>query len=82
VLAQPRLPRRIELDVRVIVEGERDLARLAAGQIEEVLVERSPVGSDHAGIGDAGYVLAARALEREKVADPLLGSRSLGTQGR
>jgi hypothetical protein len=46
VVAQPLLPGRVELEVGVIVQRQGDPGVLAARLVQEVLVQRPPIGGD------------------------------------
>jgi hypothetical protein len=64
----------------VIVEREIDLDLLAAGQLEEMVVEGPPVGRDGLPIPGSVQVLVACRGEGQEFADLGLGSFVLGAQ--
>jgi hypothetical protein len=64
--AQPCLPRRIQRQIRVVVEREVDLNLLATGPVEEVLVKRPAVRRNTLLAAGGVQVLALRRLERQE----------------
>src|SRR3546814_7711812 len=71
VLAEQRLPLRIERDVVAAVVEQRELDRLVAGAVEQVLHVPEVVGADLRAVPGAGGELPDGTLQRQEGAQLL-----------
>src|SRR3546814_6619954 len=79
VLAEQRLPLRLERDVVAVVVEQRELDRLVAGAVEQVLHVPEVVRADPRAVPGAGGELPDGALQRQEGAQPLsVGRRGIG----